>query len=214
LAVIRRVLSGQDVKVLFDCGAHHGRVTREFKHLFPAAKVFAFEPAPDTHTITRANLAGINGVEVVNAAVGERSGVASFYTHPHSESNSMHQWADGQRVEVKVLALDDFCRERGITHIDVLKMDVEGFELQALRGIETMLAAQEIDVLYLEVRFEPLAPGCVDFLTLAGYLAQKGYRLYGFYNTIFAPHLEFDHSDSIFVSGRLSRRVGTLERER
>src|SRR5262245_18759866 len=122
LAVIQRVLADQEVKVLLDCGAHHGRVTQEFKHLFPAARVFAFEPTPQTYEVARANLAGMSGVELVNEAVGEKSGVVNFYTLDHTESNSMVKRSeDAACIEVKQCAIGDFCRERGIGHIDVLK---------------------------------------------------------------------------------------------
>jgi FkbM family methyltransferase len=208
LQVSRRILAGQDVRVAFDCGAHHGRVTRSFLRAFPRATVYAFEPTPATFEILSRNLAGVDRVELVNAAVGAERGTLDLYVQDWEQSNSLvDPGGDAASVKVDVVPLGEFCAERGIRHIDLLKLDVEGYELQVLRGLEPMLRAQKVDVIYTEVRFEPFAPGCTHFLELVGYLRGFGYRFFGFYDTIYKPWLQFDWGDIIMVSERMTRRL-------
>jgi hypothetical protein len=54
---------------------------------------------------------------------------------------------------VAVTAIDSFCSEHGITSIDVLKLDVQGFELELIKGAKEGLATGRIGLLYFEVTF-------------------------------------------------------------
>jgi len=134
--------------VMLDVGAQFGlyamlaaRVTGPF------GKIHAFEPAPDSQAVMRRhlklnNLA--NSVTLVPAAAGEHSGEALLHmagTHP---SNTLAPTgADPvslQPVEVRVVSLDDYCRDQRITP-RVVKIDVEGWELNVLKGAVELLAA-------------------------------------------------------------------------
>jgi hypothetical protein len=53
-------------------------------------------------------------------------------------------------VKVDVVNLDDYCAQRGVDHIDLLKIDVEGFELNVLRGASRLLEGQRINAIQFE----------------------------------------------------------------
>ena len=106
----------------------------------PAARILAFEPHPRTAAKLRFNLAA-NGIEaqVVEAAVGEREGRMKLWSDgggnigqtsllPEATSNAKVS------VEVPVTTLADALAGSDIPHIDLLKIDVEGFEDRALAG--------------------------------------------------------------------------------
>lgn len=133
--------------VMLDVGAQFGlyamlaaRVTG------PGGKVHAFEPAPDSQAVMRRHLK-LNGladaVTLVPAAASTDSGEAVLHmagTHP---SNTLAPTgADPvalKPVKVRVVSLDDYCREQNITP-KLVKIDVEGWELNVLKGATGLLA--------------------------------------------------------------------------
>ena len=121
----------------FDVGANVGSYSLLLgQWVGPQGKVFAFEPAPDVHAglvdhIALNRLQGI--VTPVNAAVGDRDGLASFVTSPTKGEGRLAVASDLSPSSVPIVTIDAFCRARGIEP-DFIKIDVEGWELSALRG--------------------------------------------------------------------------------
>lgn len=135
----RQVKSGD---VVVDLGANIGYYTLLFaKWVGAKGKVYAFEPEPENFEILKKNveLNGYKNVVLENKAVGERSGKAKLYL---SEENSgdHRTFGDGARrvVEVDQVALDDyFGRHKG--KIDLIKMDIQGAEYGAVKGMGGLL---------------------------------------------------------------------------
>lgn len=219
IAVQRRILRARKVRVVLDCGAHHGRLSRLYKKSFPEAEVFAFEPTPETFKVLQANVAGVMGITAVNAAVGDVAGEIPFYLKEGDEqSNSLvppvgtggegeKEREGGASVRVRVETIDGFCEAQGIERVDVLKLDVEGHELAALKGASRLLEAGAIDVIMAEFRIEDPRPGAVKFLELANHLAGLGYHLWGFYGLIWDENLRIDWGDAIWVSDPMFREL-------
>lgn len=203
----RRVLAGQSVQVILDCGANRGRVAKDYTRVFPGAKIYSFEPTPATFAALKQEVAGMSNVEAVNAAVGEKPGTLDFYLGAIEQSNSLVKpHADAKPAfQVPVVNLGQFCTERGIKHVDLLKLDVEGFELPALRGMESMLVNKQVDVVFTEFVFDP-EPGATTFLEQLEFLCSRGFKYFGMYDPQYFDSLRAMLADALFVRADILER--------
>jgi FkbM family methyltransferase len=141
--------------VILDIGANRGEWTKELRRLIGDNGTWILvEPAPECCALLRT----ISSVVVMEVAVGERPGRSVLYS-PGDASvlASLHQRQDsfvqGQAMnqrEVTVVTIDGILDERGIDVADLVKMDLEGHELFALRGAEQSLRTHRIRALTFE----------------------------------------------------------------
>lgn len=150
---------------VLDIGAHVGYYSRRSARLVgDGGHVFAFEPHPRTFETLARNLRPYPNVTPVQAAVAEAEGTAELYDYlMMSASGSLHydeSMRDLQKAQlsasdiapriasdfpvqtytVRTLALDDYLAGEGVERVDVVKMDIEGAEIGALRGMRGIIA--------------------------------------------------------------------------
>lgn len=136
--------------VVVEGGAHLGFVTiHAARAVGPAGRVVVFEPNVDVLGVLRGNLLA-NGVadrvEVVPKALGDSTGSAGFFVRS-DESSLYAPIGDADVIQVDVVRADEVIEGP----VDVVKLDVEGAELAALRGMEGfMIGARPARVLFLE----------------------------------------------------------------
>jgi FkbM family methyltransferase len=129
--------------VVLDVGANIGYYTLIFARLVgPEGKVFAFEPDPDNFRLLKKNVRanGYNNVVFVNKAVADRSGVTRLFVCPDNKGDHrLYDSGDGRRsIDVDTVALDDYFADyQGA--IDFIKVDIQGSEAAALRGMRGLL---------------------------------------------------------------------------
>ncbi|MFD2263619.1 FkbM family methyltransferase [Lacibacterium aquatile] len=142
---------------VFDVGACIGEWTLKFLELKPDALVHCFEPLEINQPKLIQNLSGkaiINGF-AIGAERGERTlNVVAEAGQDHWELASLYKRdaAIGETVEFKtsVLTLLDYCRDNKIEHIDLLKIDTEGAEMDILTGGRQMFAEERIMAAQIE----------------------------------------------------------------
>ncbi|MEO0492739.1 MAG: FkbM family methyltransferase [Actinomycetota bacterium] len=118
--------------VVVDCGASIGMVSAAIGRRFPDARIIAFEASPAVHPSTRATFER-NGVfpRLVTSAVGAEPGELSFYVDGNGSGWGFLNNEIGGHT-VPVVTLDDHLAD--LDRLDLLKLDIEGGELPALRG--------------------------------------------------------------------------------
>jgi FkbM family methyltransferase len=132
-----------------DVGANVGVYTSLLARLVgPAGRVFAFEPSPENHALLARRGLGPN-VEAIRAAAGASNGVVML--HQSSAMNVDHRTypTDEARdpIPVPLVRLDEAVRG---ADVDFVKMDIQGYELQALRGMAGILAGRRPLAMILE----------------------------------------------------------------
>ena len=127
--------------VVLDLGAHVGFYTLLASELVgPRGLVLAFEPEPRNYSMLLENVrsAGATNVRAFACAVSDVDGTAPFNVGPTLGEHSLYVAASQNiRIEVPVVRLDAFLQSQAdIPHVDVVKSDIQGAELDALRGME------------------------------------------------------------------------------
>jgi FkbM family methyltransferase len=145
----------QTAKTIFDIGANIGSTALYFAHLNPKCELYAFEP--NKHTFSRLNenlqLNNFPNIKPTNLGLGE--GRVTLRLYEVNEKNPgmnriMSADADLPYTNVEIDSMDSFCLEQNITHIDFIKVDVEGYEFNVLNGGKRILA-QSKPVIFLEL---------------------------------------------------------------
>ena len=145
--------------VIVDVGAHVGYYSLLAARLVgPTGKVYSFEPDPDNHSLLLKNIEynGYHNIRAVNYAISNRLGSATLYnTALDSGRHSIYQHGLPQRgtVTVDTTPMDTFLEGEGWPRIGLVKIDVEGAELDVLMGMEQLIGrSPEINLI---VEFNP-----------------------------------------------------------
>ena len=174
-------------KTIFDVGANVGEWSFIASKLFPNANIHAFEIAPPTYEILKANTSGHDKIIPHDFGLSSEAGEIEIAYFPDASTVTTsilenEVFTDGKQIiEGKVQSGDDFCLSEGIEEISYLKIDVEGAEHFVLHGFEKMLKAGKINVIQFEYGKVSLYSGfflkdMYNLLYKYGYAIGKLYR--------------------------------------
>jgi FkbM family methyltransferase len=194
--------------VVFDVGANLGTTVKRLLEVRPSSLVHSFEPNPAIYSQLVAITAQYSNVTTHNLALGSETGQALFQIQKAHMSSSFltHRAAQPESTQtVSLSTVDVMCQQKNISHLHLLKSDTQGFELHVLKGASTMLDAAKIDLVMLELMFEPIYLNYDRAEDIIRYLDDRRYRLVGFYNTFFGHKHHVVWCDALFVRESLPR---------
>jgi FkbM family methyltransferase len=182
--------------VVFDVGANVGETVAIYRALFPSARIHAFEPLPKAYRqlVVAAHAAG--NTQVNQLALHDAKGVRKFLSNRGGANQTSsflppaqdvhhafpaHVFQLDKVIDVKVSTLDDYCSEHSVEHIDVLKLDTQGTELDILRGAQKLIDRRAITLMYIEISFAPLYANSPLYHRVASFLEDNGYDLFRIY---------------------------------
>ncbi len=147
---------------VLDIGAHHGLYALlASKCVRPGGKVFAFEPSPRERKtlLGHVKINRCKNVTVEGLAIGSEEKDTSLFVVQGSNTGCNSLRAPAADVAgallptpVRVVRLDDWLERRGVGHIDFIKLDVEGGEIEVLKGAERLLLRSPRPVILAEVQ--------------------------------------------------------------
>lgn len=141
--------------VVWDIGANVGLYSEKFLDN-GARSVVCFEPAPDAiQALTRRFAAEDRRerVRVVPAALSNARGVARFQADGASPVNKLSTDDATGAIEVPVMRGDEALVDHSLPHPDVIKVDVEGFELEVIEGLDGVFGSGPVRAVFVEVHF-------------------------------------------------------------
>lgn len=208
---IKSRLTHLTIRTVFDVGAHIGMTTLEFSDEFPDATVYAFEPGTQNFERMRSNLIGKPDVLLYNIGLSSAVGEGSLLCesdHP-SMARLVQGNGAGERERVTLDTIDNFVARAQIQNIDLLKVDVEGHEMQVFAGAKKMLEEGRISLIRFETAIDPDLDYHTQFSTAFEFLRGFGYRLFGFYDQWEDPFVDsprLRRFDAAMISSGLLQR--------
>lgn len=144
-------LIATDRPTILDVGAHRGESIHFFKSIYPESQLYSFEPDPGNFAELK-KVAEEFGTHAIQAALGETEGACPYYRQGIShmggllpidttstDSLGYAQHAENEAITVRKTTLDNACADLGITQVDILKIDVQGYESKVIEGAAAIL---------------------------------------------------------------------------
>lgn len=145
----------------WDVGANVGKYTQKFSRLVGVSgRVIAFEPSPDNYAKLEENCGFLENVTLRAEALGDESGFVSFVQGEDAIGATSHvamAAGVGSETQVRVERGDALIEEAAVPIPNVIKIDTEGFEVEVIRGLGSLLAHPELRAIGVEVHFGILA---------------------------------------------------------
>ncbi len=209
LLIKKKLFDNKDITI-FDVGAHDGRTIELYKKHFPKSSIFSFEPTPKTFEILVRKSSKHENVKVFNEALTDYIGTTDFHINHSSLTNSILKssnikynssdvYGTKEKITVRANTVDNFCLENGVDKIEIFKIDVQGADLQVLKGAENMLKDKKIELIFIEVEFVQVYQNQPLFHDISLFLNGFGYNLFSLYNLSINSEGQIIYGDAVFV---------------
>ena len=210
----KRLLQNESVEIIFEVGAADGRDCEVYTSMFPKAKVYAFEPLPDSFAKVVKRAETNKAIVPFNLAMTSTKGEATFFKTDLEDASSLlqsrvtgstfdaYQKVVGS-IQVKTDTIDNICAANNIERIDILKMDAQGAELEILKGAINMIKAGKIKIIYSEIQFIQLYEGAALYHEIAEFLIENNFTLHNFFGFTHNQKGILAWGDALFVSKQI-----------
>ena len=174
IGLVWHTLRGVQAGQMVDVGAHRGGAARPFLEV--GWRVLAFEPDSANRTEMLAEFGNLAALTMDPRAVSDKvSDGQAFYTSSVSTGiSSLHAFHSSHvpSQAVSVTTLDLALAEHGIAAVDFLKIDIEGLDLFALRGLDAAVPVRTVMAEFENRKTQSLGYGAAD---LADHLVARGF---------------------------------------
>ena len=221
IQVVSNILDINEVKIIVDGGASIGDTSKKLSDSFQNAVVHAFEPFTNSYQILKENfenhkriipsrfaLSNTSKFEILK--INESEGTNSLLdtecprNHPHY---NLLETKETNRVESK--SLDVLFPDETI---DLLKLDLQGGEYDALQGAEILITQNRIKCIICEVMFQKSYKNQRNGSEILLFLEKNGFRIFNFYQNHF-HHGKLLQSDVILYHHTIVDKVELLQKE-
>src|ERR1700722_1158441 len=170
---------------IIDVGANVGQFTIAADKLFPNVQIYAFEPLKECAMRLEQNVRGLKHVAVYGLALGDRDGLSSMHVNSYSLSSSILSLTPAHlrafphapeisTVQVPVATIDKIFEGVCLASPVLLKLDVQGYEANVLRGGRALL--KTVDYVVMEASLKPMYEGELLFDALVDLMQSFGFR--------------------------------------
>ena len=192
--ILSKLLFIDKVFCIIDGGASIGNTSVRLSNLFPKAKVFSIDPYPPFfNALTRVSKLYPN-ISAHNTALSNYNGRSTLNVNSSEGTNSILNinednskvfgdlLAKKDDIEVVCTTLDSFTKDHSIDYIDILKLDLQGYELKALEGATKILQKQKVGIILCEIIFEDIYEDQTQPYDLINFLIKEhSFKFFNFY---------------------------------
>lgn len=173
---------------IYDIGASNGSWTKRALHVFPESSFLCVEPLIENQAALQEISATYSNVQYWQGCLGSHSEKSILYTDGDGSSLLRGHWGNtyGEETEVEVETLNNLIKKLSISPPDLLKLDVQGFELEILKSAGDHI--DEIQAIIAETsifRFQEGMPLCQEIIS---YLSDHAFVLYDLLRMAVRPY--------------------------
>jgi len=213
-----------DRPLIFDVGANRGQSIVRYRELFKNCHIHSFEPIPHIFDILRQSWGDAEDVQLHSFALASKNECRPFHIMRIPEMSSLlapEPWLqklspnkkyDFDLINVECRTLDEICHDFRIENIDVLKIDVQGAELDVLKGGTSLLEAGLIGLIYLEVTLADSYVNQMKLRDLLEFLEPNGYKLWDILPFVYTDAERAWTANAIFVNSKIAKEVELTSR--
>lgn len=184
-------------KAVLDIGAYHGEWTTDFLEVFPNTKVLMLEAQLQKEEMLRQVCAREKTVSYHLALLGEQAGLEVVFSQDETASYVDRTQTTGGKTR-HTERLDDIVLKYGFTDADFLKLDVQGYELEVLKGGEQALSRASFCL--LEVSLLDYGIGNPLLREVINFMDQRGFQTYDILKLMRRPYDKaLDQLDVLFI---------------
>jgi FkbM family methyltransferase len=181
---------GLSPKTIIDVGAAYGQFAQRCRGIFPDAKYVLVEPLEEYAPMLAEVVATMPGAEYIQAAAAAQKGQITINVHRDLVGSSLYLEQEDSSVNgvpraVPTVTIDDLMRERGGHPPYLIKVDVQGGELDVLSGAKETLRSTEY--VLLEVSFFRFFQGGPQFHDVIAFMKSQGFVAYDIYGLQYRP---------------------------
>jgi len=182
---------------IIDVGASDGRWTGECRSVFPDAGYALFDPLPENRAALERLADDVPSISVWNGALGAQCGRLRLHAHGDQSSYFGSDDFSGEPIDVEMRTLDSFLEPMAFKGPMLIKADVQGYELEVLRGAARCLEMTE--VLLLELSFRQTYRDSPLAHDVIAEVARAGFRIYDICSYAQYSGSELDQADVVFA---------------
>jgi FkbM family methyltransferase len=209
--------------VIFDVGANAGQSVSRFKKIFPLSTIFCFEPQVTALEKLKSTYGKDPNVIINDFALGAESGRLTLRERIKSGTTSFNLYNTKSKYvqaklkwhgvdesglitheyDVNVKTLDEVCAN--FDAVDVLKIDVEGFEKYVLQGGQDSIKAGKFQFIELELTLDDRFGNRGNFFDVEQYLVPYGYTICAFDDLFSAVERPIFHLNVLYAKRSVTR---------
>jgi FkbM family methyltransferase len=167
---------------IIDVGAHRGEWTRMTAAIFPEARILMIEPLDEMEADLRETARDLPNSVYVRAGAGRQTGELYQTIREDLAGSSFLPKIDADKIQAgsqrktRIVTLDSLTAEHPGFRADLVKLDVQGYELEVLAGAEALLGSTELFI--LETSLFSSSRRLPSTRDVVAFMAEKGYELY------------------------------------
>jgi FkbM family methyltransferase len=208
LGYIKSKMEKKSEIIIFDVGANIGEYTKQIKNIFDnlTFKIYSFEPSKTTYDKLKQNIGEQQNIYIYNLGFNDKDTTTTLYSNKSSSGIASIYQRNLQHLDTKLdqmdtielTTVDNFSAKYLISHINFLKIDVEGNELKVLQGAKDMINAGNID--FIQFEFGGTAIDAHIYFQDFFYLLKDKYNIYRILRNGLRPIYQYSELQENFIT--------------
>lgn len=205
-------LKNMGIRTVIDIGANEGQFAEKIKKILPSARIICFEPLKEPFEKLQNKFESKSNFELYNFALGNENSRKTIYRNEYSPSSSMLPMKDTHKKAfpftekefeetIELRKLDDFLKSSEVEKPLLVKIDVQGFEIDVIRGGAEII--RNTDIIIIETSFVELYENNPLFDDIYKSLLSFGFIYSGMFEQLNSP---IDgkplQQDSVFIKSK------------